>query len=246
MKLSDQVYMVGSGKFGLQLSHSMDCNVYLVDGGHDQYALIDAGGGMDPEQIIQNIEQEGVRPDQIKYLLLTHAHGDHAAGSAFFSNQYGIEVIASKEIQPWVESGDQEKSSLAPAKKAGIYPEDFQFPRCKVSKGVVENDTIHLGNMELKVLETPGHSQGHISFLLEQNGKKMLFSGDALFAGGKIVLQNIWDCSIQDYARTLSKLGLLRIDTLFPGHGVCLMKEAWKHVDIACGYFERLEVPPNL
>ena len=46
MKIDERVFLVGSGKFGHQLSDALDCNVYLLDGGHGEYALIDAGGGI--------------------------------------------------------------------------------------------------------------------------------------------------------------------------------------------------------
>lgn len=246
MKISEQVFLIGSGKYGIQISHSIDCNIYLLDGGGGEYAMIDAGGGVEPERIVQHIVEAGVKPEQLKYLLLTHAHADHMAGAAYFQQRYGLEVIASKEAQPWIEHGDRDKTSLNAAVRAGVYPANFQLPACPVSRGVVEHDVIKLGNSTLTIIDTPGHSRGHLSFLLEQQGKKALFAGDTVFAGGKIVLQNIWDCSIQYYAATLAKLHHLQIDSLFPGHGPFILEQAWKHVEQAHGYFERLEIPPNL
>lgn len=246
IKLDEGIFMVGSGKFGAQISDSMDCNVYLLDGGNGEYALIDAGGGVNPERLVANIERIGITPSQIKYLVLTHEHGDHAAGAAYFQRQYGIAVITSKEIQPWIEWGDRDKVSITAAVKAGVYPKDYQFPPCSVARGVQENDEIVIGDTVLKVIDTPGHARGHIALLFERDERKLLFSGDTVFAGGKVVIQNIWDCIISEYADTVVKLHQLHIDSLFPGHGMFLLTDAWKHIENAQACFERLEVPPNL
>ncbi len=246
IKVDEGIFMVGSGKYGTQISDPMDCNVYMLDGGGGEYAMIDAGGGVDPERIAANIARIGISPTQIQYLLLTHGHGDHAAGAVYFHRQYGMQVITSKEILPWIERGDRDKVSITVAVRAGVYPVDYEFPPCPVARGVQENDEIVIGNTVLKVVDTPGHARGHIAFMFEREGRKLLFSGDSVFAGGKVVIQNIWDCIIPEYADTVAKLHRLGIDSLFPGHGAFLLTEAWRHIDKAHACFERLDVPPNL
>ncbi|MBW7460384.1 MBL fold metallo-hydrolase, partial [Paenibacillus sepulcri] len=101
MKLSDRVYLVGSGKYGMEMSDPMDCNVYLLDGG-SECALIDAGGGIDPERIAANIQSCGFSMDQVRYCFLTHVHGDHAAGAYYFHNRYGVQIGASEEAAVWL------------------------------------------------------------------------------------------------------------------------------------------------
>ncbi len=245
MRLTDRIYLVGSGKYGMQLSAPMDCNVYLLDGG-TECALIDAGSGMDPERIVDNVERCGVGMDRVKHLLLTHVHGDHAAGSYYFSNRYGMKVTAAAEAAPWLENGDMDKTSLNAAKQAGIYPHDFSFPACQVDCAVTEGDQIQIGDISLGVWDTPGHARGHVSYSFEESGIKHLFAGDVVFSGGKIVVQNIWDCILQEYAESIAKLADLRIDRLFPGHGAFLLEGAFHHIDIAHACFKRLEIPPNL
>ena len=71
------IYLVGSGNFGI--SNMTDCNVYLV-GSEESYALIDAGSGLQTEKILENIGKHGINGKKIKYLILMHAHWDHAAG----------------------------------------------------------------------------------------------------------------------------------------------------------------------
>ncbi|MFC5407583.1 MBL fold metallo-hydrolase [Cohnella soli] len=246
IQLDEGIYMVGSGKHGAQISDPMDCNVYVVDGGNGEYALIDAGGGVNPERIVGNIERAGIDPGQLKLLLLTHGHGDHAAGAAFFHRRYNLCVIASKQVAQWLAAGDLEKFSVPAAIRAGVYPPDYEYPACPVARGVNKNDEIVVGDIVLKVVETPGHARGHISFLIERDGRKLLFGGDSVFAGGKVVIQNTWDSIIPEYADTMAKLHALRIDSLFPGHGTFVLNDAWTYIEKAHGCFERLDVPPNL
>jgi glyoxylase-like metal-dependent hydrolase (beta-lactamase superfamily II) len=244
MRISERVSRVGSGQMG-PLSHRLDCNVYLLDGG-DECALIDAGGGVEPERIVANINKAGVTMDRVRWLLLTHAHADHAAGACFFQSHYNLEVISAAEAGPWIETGDEEATSIGPARKAGVYPADFIYSPCPVARGVREGDSLSVGSLEIRVLETPGHSRGHVSYLFDDNGQCSIFAGDVVFAGGKIVLQNIWDCSIQEYAATLEKLHYLRIERLYPGHGPALSSEAHRDIESAHIIFRNLGIPPNL
>lgn len=236
--------MVGSGILGSHMTNMFDCSVYLLQGGAE-YALIDAGGGLEPRRILANMKAAGAAMEQVKWLLLTHAHADHSAGARFFHDEYGLRVICPAEAAPWVESGDEEANSLNVARAAGVYPADFPCPSCPVARAVREGDTVQVGDVTLKVLDTPGHSRGHASYLFEEKGKAALFSGDVVFAGGRIVLQNTWDCSIQDYSASMAKLHALRINTLYPGHGPHLCEEAYRDIESAHAIFRSLAIPPS-
>jgi len=246
LNIADRVYLVGSGKYGMELSDSMDCNVYLLDGG-DGLALIDAGGGVDPERIVDNVRRSGFDPARITHLLLTHAHADHAAGARYFYDAYGAETIASVEAAKWLTEGDMEKTSFAHAMRGGVYPRDFRFPACPIRRAVREGDAIVVGDIALRAIDSPGHSRGHLCFLWEEaDGRRSLFAGDSIFAGGKVVVQNVWDCEIGAYANTARKLHELSVDRLFAGHGPFLLSNAAAHIAKAHERFERLDIPPNL
>jgi glyoxylase-like metal-dependent hydrolase (beta-lactamase superfamily II) len=76
MRLTQDVLLVGGGNFGFNLSHHLDCHVYLIDGG-DELALVDTGiGGHhgESETILKNIKTDGVDVSKISTLLLTHYH----------------------------------------------------------------------------------------------------------------------------------------------------------------------------
>lgn len=248
MKIHENVYLVGSGEIGMQMSHPLDCNIYVLDAGNNEYALIDAGIGIQPEKIIANIESSGIKMNEIKYLLITHIHADHGAGASYFKEEYGLKIVMAEEAVEWFETGNMNKTSFKPAVEAGVFPKGTQYPTCEVDYAVNEGDIIKIGNIELEIINTPGHARGHISYLWtdKKNNEKSLFSGDVIFAGGKVNLLNIWDSSVVDYAETINKLKEYKIDKLFPGHGPFLMNDAHSHITTSWEYFNKMSLPPNL
>jgi glyoxylase-like metal-dependent hydrolase (beta-lactamase superfamily II) len=259
MKLSARVHLVGSGDIGFRLTSRLDCNIYLLDG-KTELALIDAGGGVEPERIAHQIESSGLEIQKLKTVLLTHAHGDHAAGARFWHDNYDAQVFCAGEARSWVENGDREKTSLEAAIAAGIYPADYEIPPCPIVRELNDGDEVRVGDLTLGVLATPGHARGHIAFLLDDEPNendsmtsdsmdrsgRALFGGDLIFAGGKISLLNTWDCSIQEYAASIARLSALKIERLFPGHGAALLAGAQRDIERAHARFLRLGVPPTV
>ena len=82
---------------GFGLTDDYDCHVYLLDGG-DEHALVDAGGGRDPDAIVRLIAADGLDPRRVRTCFLTHAHADHAAGAAGLRERLGLRVLASPEV----------------------------------------------------------------------------------------------------------------------------------------------------
>lgn len=245
MKLRDRIYLVGSGGQGINLTDDYDCHIYLLDGG-DELAVIDAGAGMGVPQIVENIRGLGFDPAQVGHLLLTHAHGDHAGGAAKMAAALGNpQVYMHKDCAPFLTEGDETAISLAPAKRVGLYPEDYHFEPCRVDVSLEDGDTIRVGDLVLNTVSTPGHSKGHISFLLERDGRTEFFGGDLLFFGGKILLQNAWDCDMQAHLKSLTRLRDAGIDGFFPGHLTFCLKDGQRHIDAAVAIVDGLLVPPN-
>src|SRR6266542_3501144 len=157
MKIAPDIHIVGSGQAGFGLTDDYDCHVYLLDGG-TEYALIDAGGGRDTDGILRLIEGDGIDSKRVKYLLLTHAHADHAAGAAGLRERLGIRVIASPEVAKIIAAGDARAASLEAAKQAGGYPPDFAYPACPVDDTLSDGSTLRVGELEIEAVATPGHA----------------------------------------------------------------------------------------
>lgn len=245
MRLTDRIYLVGSGGQGFNLTDDYDCHIYLLDGG-EELALIDAGAGMGVPQIVDNIRSHGFDPAQVTHLLLTHAHGDHAGGAAKMAAALGNpRVYMHSDCAPFLIEGDEKAISLAPAKRVGLYPTDYHFEPYPVDVALEDGDRIYVGDLVLETIATPGHSKGHISFLVEHDQRKEFFGGDLVFFGGKILLQNAWDCDMQAHLQSLTRLRDAGIDGFFPGHLTFCLKNGQRHIDAAVSIIDGLLVPPN-
>ena len=242
MKLTDQVYLVGSGNYGI--SHDLDSNIYVVDCG-GELVMIDAGGGCDIDSLIRNMEHHGLEPQNLKKILLTHSHSDHAAGAAELQERLHAEICMGTEEADIVESGTEAELGLDLAKEVGFYPPDYRFKHCRVSLRLKNGEEIRCGDCTFQAIHTPGHSPGSYSYLAALENGRALFSGDAVFAEGKLFYTNMEGSDLSDYRRTIHRLTDLQIDMLFPGHKVFCLAHGQRAIDIAAQNLKKLRLPPN-
>lgn len=243
MRLFEDVYFVGSGQAGL--SHRCDSHVYLVDGG-EEMALIDAGVGLDTEAILRNVEDDGLDTGRLKRILITHSHSDHAAGARELRERLGAQVAASEvEAAFMVERNETIEEGLRMAKRDGIYPEDFEYQYTPVDQIVKDGDTIKVGKHVLRAIIVPGHSPGATCYMLEQKGRRSLFTGDVVFLNGVIGLLNCPGNDLADYRESIGKLAELGIDALLPGHSLFTLLRGQEHIDRAIESLKRCIVPPT-
>ncbi len=127
-------------------------------------AVIDPGD--DTDQILLALAEEKLK---VKYILNTHGHFDHVGGNKKMKDATGAKIVIHPLDAPML-------SSLAASASAwGLAAEDSPRPDQLVEEG----DTVSFGNITLKVIHTPGHTPGGISF--HTDGK--VFVGDTLFSG---------------------------------------------------------------
>ena len=245
MKISSRFHLIASGLLGCSLTHDNDCNVYAIDGG-GEFALIDSGCGIETERLIENLKLDGIPLERVGLLLLTHGHLDHAGGARCLRDRLELKVAASAGTTAALESGDEEAISLAAAKRAGIYPADVRFTACPVARVLRDGDELCVGHCVIQVLETPGHSRDMISFLVRRDGRRDLFCGDTVFHDGRILLQDVADCDVPAYSRTLRRLADLTIDGLYPGHLTWSEQRGQHHLNKARTFLDRLLLPPNI
>lgn len=233
MKLTDDVYLVGSGNIGVRLTHPSDCHVYLFDLHDGTYALVDAGVGIETDRIVNNIKADGVDPNHIRHLFITHVHTDHIGGSAYFKNKFGCNVYAPVKEADDLEVIDEAKLGLDVAKRAGFYPPEFEVLPCKVDTRVKDGDVFNLGRLQIKAIETPGHTRAHDCFLVVGT-KRYFCCGDHISFGGLINLQNYPNSgsSLDGYRESAYKLVGLKVDGFFPGHGLFTINEGQKEIDL--------------
>jgi glyoxylase-like metal-dependent hydrolase (beta-lactamase superfamily II) len=103
----------------------------------------------------------------LKYVLLTHGHFDHIAGVKAVKEKYGAKAVISNEDKDMMSNG---KLSLAVF--CGFPQNDTTADIC-----VQDGDVIKLGETDIKVISTPGHTKGGVCYLADDS----LFTGDTLF-----------------------------------------------------------------
>ncbi len=241
MRLTKEIYLVGSGEFGL--SHDFDCNIYVIDAG-DGLIMVDSGAGLGVEEVMDNLSRDGLNKS-VRWLLLTHAHADHAGGAHAFRQRFRCTVVAGAPEAGVIERGEEKELGLDVAKRSGFYSPDYVFNPCKVDLPVNHGNLLRLGNVSVKVLNVRGHSPGSMCYFCEIAGKKVLFTGDVVFAKGVIGLLNYEGSSLGEYRRCLPLLRGLGVETLLPGHGIFVLRGGQRHIDLACSRLKRLQIPPN-
>lgn len=178
------------------------------------HILIDGALAQSVPQILGNIRALGFNPGDIKYLLNTHAHYDHAAGLAGLQRASGAVMIASAADRPYLEAGavDHGPTSGTP------------FPPVRVNRVVADGDTVTLGGTTLTALLTPGHSPGCTSWTLtaaDSNGvPRKVFLHCSASLGGQSLVPEAYPGMIANYRATFAKVRALRADVFLANHDI--------------------------
>jgi glyoxylase-like metal-dependent hydrolase (beta-lactamase superfamily II) len=248
MRLTHDVVMVGGGSVtGFGLSADFDAHVYLLDGG-DAYALVDCGMGSERgmPQVLARIAGAGVDPAGVRALFLTHFHTDHAGGAARFRDRLGLEVAIGRAAQPALEQADHAATQFGPARDAGVFPADYEYPPCPVGDPLDDGDVRTVGRLTIRYIATPGHCAGHGSYLVTGGESAYLLAGDAVFAGGKLFLQATPDCDVAASIASLRRLAEEEFTALLPGHGPIALDGGRDHLDMALATVDQLRLPGSV
>lgn len=249
MRLSEHIYLVGGGPVtGFGLTPGSDSHVYLIDAG-GRLLLVDAGLGTSDgfEGLTANISAHGFDPEDVEVVALTHYHGDHAGGAATARSELGSAIAIGASAADALESGDEEATGMRAAREAGIFGEDDVMSSCVVDMRLEDDEVIPAGEGILRYVATPGHCSGHGAYLLSGLGEPpALFSGDSVFWAGRILLQAVPDCDLQDSIESIRRLDRLEFEAFLPGHGAIAMSGGKAHVAMAITEIESLGVPKSL
>ena len=195
-------------------------NVYLIEG-----FLVDAGIRSSFSKLERTLKDRNVHTH-----VLTHAHADHQGSSKQICEVLDIPLWCSKQEKPQAESGYATKEYPRQNHLITKFQQKFWAgDACKVNKTIQEGDT--LGNFE--VIETPGHSSGHLSFFRERDG--ILIAGDAAVNMNLLTtIAGLHEPPIlftkdRELNRiSLKKLAKLKPKTICFGHGPILQNENGK------------------
>jgi glyoxylase-like metal-dependent hydrolase (beta-lactamase superfamily II) len=194
-----------------QAGRRLGVNVYLVDGGAE-FLLIDIGYLDTVEEIVELIRQMDFNLSTCKMIIATHADVDHIQGLARAKELFKAPVAAHPLSIAPLESGDQ-IMTYASIKAQGI---ELPMPPCEVDLRLNEGDRIAVGNLELKVWHTPGHTAGQLSFKMGN----LLFSGDNIYKDSCVgVIDAHHGSNIPDFLSSLKRIIQDDAEFLLPSHG---------------------------
>ncbi len=169
------------------------------------------GAVIDPGEYCEELEKEikksGIK--ELKYILCTHGHFDHVSGVKELKEKYpSAKILIGKNDGELLNS--QQKSL---AQNFGFF-----LPECTADVLLYENDVIDIGETQLTVLDTPGHTPGGVSYICHK--EKCVFTGDTLF---KLTIGRTdrWGADLQTLLNSVEKLMSLPDDyTVYTGHNI--------------------------
>ncbi|NPV62947.1 MAG: MBL fold metallo-hydrolase [Methanotrichaceae archaeon] len=180
---------------------AFDGNVYLVL--DERPILVDAG--MMAAPTLKNIKKY-IDPHDIEMIVLTHCHHDHSGAAPALKEATGARLLLS----------EKEVGCIGDDLTTVAYLFGQQAPEYKVDGTLKEGQILDIGQWKLRVLETPGHSEG--SICLYEPSEKILFSGDTVFPDGNIGRTDMYGGDTIKLIKSIEKLTELDVSVMYPGH----------------------------
>ncbi|MEY2927714.1 MAG: hypothetical protein RL367_2191 [Pseudomonadota bacterium] len=176
------------------------------------HILIDGILPQSVPQIIANVKALGFYIKDVKYLLNSHAHFDHAGGLAGLQRASRARMIASGADRPILEAGD---ISFGPS--AGM-----RFPAIRVDRVIGDGGTASLGGVTLTAHLTPGHTPGCTSWSMPVTGgdgkaHTAFFHCSSTVAGQRLVPES-WPGMVAAYRHSFARIRRFRADILLANH----------------------------
>jgi len=202
-RVAGNIYYVGSEGLSAWLITTSEGHV-LLDGGPS------AEGGKLIERSIQAL---GFKPSDVKVLINTHAHYDHAGGLAQLKADTGAKLWASRADKPTLEKGQHFGDNAN-----GLTP----FPAVKVDKTFGDEQKLKMGGTTLVAHLTPGHTIGCTSWTTQvvEKGRPLnvTFPCSLSVAGNVLVGNKTHKSIVADYRASFAALRAIPTDVMLPSH----------------------------
>jgi metallo-beta-lactamase class B len=202
-RIADNLYYVGSSDLGVYLVTTPAGHI-LIDGGYESTApLVEA-----------SIVKAGFKVQDVKILLNTQAHGDHAGGLAALKKRTGAKLMVSAADADVIERGGTRDFSLG---------DSLTFPAATVDRRLKDGDTVTLGGATLTARLTPGHTMGCTTWTFDTTDRGRTLH--VVDLGGLSILDKTrvsgmpaYPGITKDYERTFATLKALPVDIFIGAH----------------------------
>ncbi len=176
-------------------------NTYILTDSETNQGMV-----IDPGCYTPAMKKELRNLTELKYIILTHAHGDHMGALNAIRKDYPDAVLI---------AGVKEKKLLLDAENNGSMEFSPEPVSTEADRYVSEGDSVTLGSIKFTFMETPGHTQGGICIC----GDGKIFTGDTLFFRS-IGRTDLYSGNMEQMRKSLQKLMRLPDEIqVLPGHG---------------------------
>lgn len=204
-------------EFNFQAGHVIGCNVYLVFD-DNEWTLIDIGYEETVDEIIELIRLLDFPLSRCKTLIATHADVDHIQGLAKAKQMLKTTVTSHKLAAGPLARGDK-LLTFAEISAQGIH---MDMPPVEVEQLVDDGNTIEVGNLQLEVWHTPGHTDSQLSFRMGD----LLFSGDNIYRDGCVgAIDAHHGSDLRAFIKSLTRIRDSDVKWLLPSHGPIFRKD---------------------
>lgn len=203
-RIAGNLYYVGTYDLGCYLITTSQGNI-----------LINTGLASSASQIKRNVEKLGFNFNDIKILLITHAHYDHVGALVQIKKMTGAQLMVNENDAAVLADGGMSDYAL------GVYGRSFA--PVKADRLLHDHDTISLGDMHLLMLHHPGHTKGACSYLFNVKDNKrsyrvLIANMPSIIIDKKFSEEKTYPNIANDYAYTLSHMKQLTFDIWVASH----------------------------
>jgi glyoxylase-like metal-dependent hydrolase (beta-lactamase superfamily II) len=210
-----EVYRIRPGVFAIYEPHQYEEVISYLVVGSKRALLFDTGLGIgDMRELVSGLTQLPIS------VLNSHTHFDHIGDNWQFNDILGADNDFTRQNEKGA-STEQLRDVVIPERfcgnmPAGFKPKSYAIPAFKVYHVVKDGETIDLGDRQLEVLLTPGHTPDALCLLDRKH--KLLFTGDTFYAGP--IFLYVPETDVAAYTRSVDKIAALvpQLDLLLPSH----------------------------
>lgn len=178
------------------------------------HILLDSGFAETVPHIQESISQLGFKLQDVKVLINSHAHFDHAGGLARLKELTGAKLM--------IMEGDAELISRG-GKGDFYWGDQGTFAPAKVDRVLHDQETVELGGVRMTARRTPGHTKGNTTWLMKvrEDSRELdvVFVGSMSVPGYKLLDMPLYPNIVADYASSFTLLKSLKCDVFLAPHG---------------------------